>query len=155
MRIEKFEDIANVFDERVRGIGSATATTVDTQGRPFSRMLHPIWEGAVGWIATGRNTLKTKHLAKSPHLALAYWTPAQDTVMMQCRAEWCDDATTKRHVWALFKNTPPPAGYDPGHFWPGGVDDATFGVLKLTPTRIELWTGEELMAGKPPKVWRA
>lgn len=154
-RIERFEDIAKEFDARVRGIASATATTVDTKGRPFSRMLHPIWEGAVGWIATGRSTLKTKHLAKSPYLALSYWTPAQDTVMMQCHAEWCDDAATKSRIWALFKNTPPPVGYDPQHFWPGGVDDPTFGVLKLTPRRIELWTGQELMAGTPPKVWLA
>ncbi len=155
MRIVRFEDIAKEFDERVRAIATATATSVDSKGRPFSRMLHPMWEGAVGWIATGRNTLKTKHLAQNPNLALSYWTPAQDTAMLQCRVEWADDPAIKRRVWALFKDTPPPVGYDPQHFWPGGVEDPTFGVLKLTPTRIELWTGQELMAGTPPKVWRA
>ena len=75
--------------------------------------------------------------------------------MLQCRVEWADDPAIKRRIWALFKDTPPPVGYDPQHFWPGGVEDPTFGVLRLTPTRIELWTGEELMAGTPPKVWRA
>ena len=137
----------------MRAITTATATTVDGQGRPFSRMLHPIWEGAVGWIATTRHSLKTKHLARNPHLALGYWTPAQDTAMLQCRVAWADDAATKRRIWNLFKDTPPPVGYDPGHFWRGGPDDASFGVLKLTPIRIELWTGQDLMAGRPPKIW--
>jgi hypothetical protein len=44
-------------------------------------------------------------------------------------------------------------GYDPGHFWPGGPDDVSFGVLRLTPIRIELWMGQDLMAGRPPKIW--
>jgi hypothetical protein len=73
--------------------------------------------------------------------------------MLQCRVAWADDAATKRRIWALFKDTPPPVGYDPGHFWPGGPDDVSFGVLKLTPIRIELWTGQDLMAGRPPKIW--
>ena len=40
-----FEEIAKSFDERVRRIVWCTVSTVDTQGRPFSRILHPIWEG--------------------------------------------------------------------------------------------------------------
>jgi general stress protein 26 len=150
-----FQEIAKTFDERVRKIVWCTVTTQDTAGRPFSRILHPIWEGNVGWIATGRETLKTKHLAKNPNVALSYWTPEHDTVMVQCRAEWADDAATKQRIWSLLKSTPEPVGYDPNLFWKGGVTDPTFGVLNLTPRRIELWTGAEMASGKPPTVWTA
>ena len=80
-----FEEIAKTFEERVRRIVWCTVTTVDTKGRPFSRILHPIWEGAAGWIATGRQSLKAKHLAKNPLVAVSYWDPQHDTVIAQCR----------------------------------------------------------------------
>ena len=54
--VTSFDEIAKGFDERVRRIVWCTVTTVDTQGRPFSRILHPIWEGCVGWIATGSSS---------------------------------------------------------------------------------------------------
>ena len=152
---DAWNDLAATFDARVRKIVWCTVTTMDTKGRPFSRILHPLWEGRTGWIATGRHTLKTKHLAGNSNVALAYWTPDHDSVMAQCRAEWCDDAPTRERVWKLFKSTPEPVGYDPQLFWKGGVSDQTFGVLKLTPSRIELWTGADMQAGKPPKIWRA
>jgi general stress protein 26 len=150
-----FDDVAKDFDERVRRIVWCTLTTVDTRGRPFSRILHPIWEGATGWIATGRQTLKAKHLAKNPMVAIAYWDSQHDTVMAQCRAEWCDDAATKRRIWELLARTPPPVGYDPALFFPNGVDASDFGVLKLTPVRIELWTAQDMQQGRPPTVWKA
>jgi general stress protein 26 len=150
-----FSEIANTFDERVRRIVWCTVTTTDTRGRPFSRILHPIWEGAIGWIATGRHTLKAKHLAQTPVVALSYWDPAHDTVIAQCRTEWCDDDATKRRIWDLLKTTPPPVGYDPEQFFPGGPGDAGFGVLRLTPLRVELWAGQDMLEGRPPTVWRA
>lgn len=93
-----FDEIAKTFDERVRRIVWCTVTTVDTKGRPFSRILHPVWEGATGWIATGRHTLKAKHLAANPMVALSYWDAQHDTVIAQCRAEWCDDTATKHRI---------------------------------------------------------
>jgi len=158
-----FQDIAQTFDERVRRIVWCTVSTVDTKGRPFSRILHPVWEGpkapasgpSTGWIATGRQTLKTKHLAKNPMLAVSYWDPAHDTVIAQCRAEWCDDEVTRRRIWELLASTPPPVGYDPGLFFRGGVTDPGYGVLRLEPTRVELWAGQDMMQGRPPTVWKA
>jgi general stress protein 26 len=150
-----FDEIAATFDERVRRIVWCTVTTVDTRGRPFSRILHPVWEGATGWIATGRKTLKAKHLAGNPMVALSYWDAQHDTVIAQCRAEWCDDAATKRRIWDLLASTPPPVGYDPSLFFKEGKDSPEYGVLKLTPTRVELWAGQDMMMGSPPTVWRA
>ena len=150
-----FEEIASRFDERVRRIVWCTVTTLDTQGRPFSRILHPIWERSTGWIATGRQTLKAKHLAGNPLVAVSYWDPQHDTVIAQCRAEWCDDAATKRRIWDLLASTPPPVGYDPSLFFAGGPDAPDYGVLRLTPLRIELWAAEDMQQGRRPLVWRA
>jgi general stress protein 26 len=149
-----FREIAATFDERVRRIVWCTVTTVDTKGRPFSRILHPIWEGAVGWIATGRETLKTKHLAKNAMVAVSYWDPSHDTVIAQCTATWCDDDGTRRRIWDLLATTPPPVGYDPGLFFRGGVSDPGYGVLRLDPLRIDLWAGKDMLEGRPPTVWR-
>jgi len=38
--------------------------------------------------------------------------------------------------------------------WRGGVEDPEYGLLKLTPWGIELWSIGQLMQGKPPQVWR-
>jgi general stress protein 26 len=76
-------------------------------------------------------------------------------VIAQCRTEWCDDAATKRRIWDLLKNTPPPVGYDPGLFFRDGPEAPDYGVLKLTPLRVELWAGQDMMQGRPPTLWRA
>jgi general stress protein 26 len=39
--------------------------------------------------------------------------------------------------------------------WQGGKEDPTYGLLKLTPWRIELWGLQDLMTGKEHQVWRA
>jgi len=152
-RVTSFADIEPEFQATVSRVVWATVTTVDAAGRPFSRVLHPIWEGATGWIATGRQTLKTKHLAGNPAVAVAYWDQAHDSIMAQCRAEWCDDAPTKQHVWDLFKSTPPPLGYDPALFFQGDATAPDFGVLKLTPRRIDVWSLAALMRREKARIW--
>jgi general stress protein 26 len=154
-RVASFVEIEGEFPACTARIVWATVTTVDAAGRPFSRLLHPIWESAVGWIATGRQTLKTKHLAGSDAVAVAYWDQAHDSLMAQCRAEWCDDLPTKQHVWKLFKRTPPPLGYDPAHFFQGDATHPDFGVLKLTPWRIDLWSLAALMRREKARTWKA
>jgi len=149
-----FAEIEKEFLDRVGRIVWCTVATIDGKGRPYARILHPVWEGATGWIATGRQTLKTRHLARNPHVALCYWDAQHDTVAVQARAEWRDDAATKARIWNLLKTTPPPVGYDPQLFWRGGLGDPGFGVLKLTPSLIQLRTGAEMMQGQPGRLCR-
>ena len=155
MEVASFSEIEEEFNKRVQRIVWCTAATVDRQGRPRTRILHPIWEGATGWIATGRHSLKEKHLARNPHLSLTYWDPQHQQIYADCRAEWVDDAAEKHRIWNLDKNTPPPLGYDPGMIWHAGPDDPTYGLLKLTPWRIEISSIIDMMSGKPPLVWHA
>jgi len=154
MDVASFDDIKADFNDRVSTIVWATVTTNDRKGRLRSRVLHPVWEGSTGWICTGRQSLKAKHLTVNPYLSVSYWDQAKGIVNAECKAEWADSPAEKQRVWDLFKNTPGPYGYDPAMFWPGGPTDAAFGALRLVPWRIELSGLQELMTGKPPRVWR-
>jgi general stress protein 26 len=150
--VASFAEIEQEFMRRITRIVWCTVSTVDRKGRPRSRILHPIWEGSTGWIATGRHTLKTKHLAKNPYVSLSYWDQQHQQVYVDAKAEWDDSMEQKRRIWDLYKTTPPPLGYDPGMIWKGGPEDPTFGILKLTPWRIELFALRDMMGGGP-QVW--
>lgn len=156
MDVESFAEIEAEFAARIRRIVWCTVATVDGKGRPRSRILHPIWEGATGYIATGRHSFKAKHLAANPYVSLTYWDQQHQQVYAECKAEWDDSAEGKRRIWELYKSTTPPLGYDPAIIpeWKDGPGSPEFGVLKLTPRRIELWSIQDMMAGKPPLVWR-
>lgn len=152
--VASFEDIADEFNARVSRIVWCTVTTVDSNGRPRARILHPVWDGSTGWIATGRDSFKAKHLAKNPYVSLSYWDQQHQQVYAECKAEWDDDPAEKARVWDLVKNAPPPVGYDPGLFWQGGPSDPTFGALKLVPWRIELYSLQDMIQGKESQVWK-
>ncbi len=153
MDVASFSDIEKEFMDRVARIVWCTVTTVDTKDRPRARLLHPIWEGSTGWIATGRNSHKAKHIEHNPYVSLSYWDPQHEQIYAECKAEWIDDMDEKKRLWDLFKSTPEPLGYDLNLFWKS-VDDPTYGLLKLNPWRIEVSTLAGMMQGQEPKVWR-
>ncbi len=154
MDVAAFEEIEKDFIDRVSRIVWCTMTTIDRKDRPRARVIHPIWEGSTGWIATGRNSFKAKHLAHNPYASLSYWDQQHQQVYAECRAEWQDDPAEKRRIWELYKSTPPPLGYDPQQFWKEGVEDPEYGLLKLTPWRIEISAIGDMIQGQPPRVWR-
>ena len=67
--VSSFSEIEREFIERVQKSVWCSVATVDAKNRPRSRLQHPIWEGATGWIATSRTSLKAKHLANNPYVA--------------------------------------------------------------------------------------
>ena len=138
MDVSRFDDIATEFDRRVRAAVWCIVATVDTRGRPRTRVLHPIWEASTGWITTRPGSLKAKHLAANPHLSCGYMDPAAP-VYVDCRAEWVDDPAEKQRVWEYIKAQPEPYGFDPATIWSNGPGGSDFGLLKLTPWRIDVW----------------
>jgi hypothetical protein len=154
MDVTSFDEINDDFERRVQSIVWCTVTTVDRRGRPRSRILHPIWEGTTGWIATGRHSFKAKHLAANPCVSLSYWDPEKGLAYAECLAEWADAPEVRARIWRLIKSTPPPVGYDPALFWPA-PDHESFGVLRLSPWRIEVHSLAEMAQRQPSRVWRA
>lgn len=144
------EEIAEPFVAMAHTIVWASAATVDTRGRPRSRVLHPIWrwdgKSLIGWIATNPNSLKRKHLDATPYLSLNYWAPNQDTCTAECHTSWKLGDDECRELWTLLKETPQPVGYDPTII-PGWNEptDASFGVLELRPWRLRVFPGTMLL----------
>ncbi len=154
-------DIAPAFVEMAHRIVWCAAATVDTQQRPRSRILHPIWEwdGAVlvGWIATGPTPVKRAHLEHTPFVSLNYWSPKHDTCTAECAAQWRFDLETRARVWDLFKHGPEPVGYDPAMIpvWETPESDA-FAVLRLDPWHLRVFPGTVLLGqGGDVLTWRA
>ena len=149
IKVASFAEIEQEFIERVNTAVWCSFATVDTRGRVRSRILHSIWEGPLGWIATRRHSPKAEHLAHNPYVSLAYIKDVVRPVYVDCVAEWADDAAARQHVWDLFSRAAPPLGYDPAPVF-HAVDHSDYGVLRLTPWRIELGDG----MGRTSRVWR-
>lgn len=152
IEIASFSGIEEEFIRRAHEAVLCCAATIDTRNRPRTRVLHPLWEGATGWVTTRRSSPKVKHLAGNPHVSLAYIVDAFRPVYVECMAEWNGDLEERRRIWEVLRNMPPPFGFEPAETW-GDIADPENGLLKLTPWRIEL---NDFVA-RPPvtKVWRA
>jgi hypothetical protein len=160
--VTSLEQIAPAFVGMAHSIVWASVATVDAKGRPRTRILHPIWQwdGAalVGWIATEPTPLKRAHLAAHPDISISYWRTNHDTCSAECRADWVFDDEGRTAVWNMFKNRPAPVGYDPAMIpqWAGGPTSDAFAALRLTPWRLRLMPGTELINGEGEVLrWRA
>lgn len=142
--------VAPAFVEMAHRIVWATVATTDRQGRPRSRILHPIWEWdgerLVGWIGTTQSPVKRAHLARQPYVSVNYWAPTHDTAEAVCLAEWAMDDETRTRAWNLFKSGPEPVGYDPA-IVPGWVSptEEPWAVLRLSPERLRVFPGSVLL----------
>src|SRR5262245_38511919 len=119
---------------RVSSMVWCNAATIDSVGRPRSRILHPLWEGSTAWITTDPLSLKRQHLARHPYVSLAYVSDVARPVYADCLAEWIDDPSTRQHVWDLCLHTPQPMGFDPAPIYgtpqAPGEGQRQFGVLR-------------------------
>ena len=144
--------VAPAFVEMAHRIVWVSVATVDPQGRPRSRVLHPVWEwdgtSLVGWIATAPTPRKVADLGASPHVSLTYWAPSQDTCSADCRAELLTDLPTREAVWERFTSAPEPVGYDPSII-PGWDSPSSpgFAALRLEPWRLRVMPGSVLLEG--------
>ncbi|MGC1192245.1 MAG: hypothetical protein WA861_16740, partial [Candidatus Binatus sp.] len=66
------------------------------------------------------------------------------------KAKFVEDFAEKKRIWngKVFD-------YDLAQFWPGGPESKDFGLMLITPDRVELTSLPEMTTGKPPEVWRA
>jgi uncharacterized pyridoxamine 5'-phosphate oxidase family protein len=154
MEIADFAEIEAEFSRRVAKMIWCSAATVDGQGRPRSRILHPLWEGATGWICTHRTSFKHKHLARNPFMSLAYITDLMQPVYVDVQTAWEADLAEKRRVWDFFKSTPEPLGFDPAQDFIA-YDHPNFGLLKLMPWRIALVSFPAPSHEEGQRIWRA
>ncbi|HEX2622682.1 MAG TPA: pyridoxamine 5'-phosphate oxidase family protein, partial [Phototrophicaceae bacterium] len=161
MKITDFTRMETEFIQRVHTMVWCSAATIDSQQRPRSRILHPMWEvvpagdaPVTGWITTHRDSHKSRHLAVNPYVSLAYITNVMRPVYIDCRTEWVDDLSIKQRVWEMFKNAPEPLGFDPAQDFIR-YDHPNFGLLKLIPWRIDLVSFPAPSFAEGTQVWSA
>ena len=149
MEVKTFQEIQIEFMRRVIQAVYCNMATVDRKGRPRSRMLHPVWDGPIGWVISWPASHKTKHLQANSYVSLAYIHEIEKPVYVDCRAQWVEDESEKVRIWELHKSLPSPLGFDPEPHY-GSIHHEYYGLLKFTPWRIELGNlhGERI-------VWRA
>jgi general stress protein 26 len=141
--MQKFHDAAK------KATWAYLATSVGDQ--PKVRVVHPAFEGERVWIATGRSSPKAAQIEKNPRVELFYQVgPEFVHLTVTGQAHFIDDAAEKKRVWEgkVFD-------YDLAQFWPGGFQAPDFGLLEVTPSRIQLTSMMDLMQGKKPLTWRA
>ena len=136
-KLPNLDDLLGQFVERAHRMVWADLTTLDRLGRPRSRVVHPIWDGPVGWIGTRAGTPKVRQIQRNPHVSLAYVADIATPVYADCLATWVGDPAECQQVWELFKNAPEPLGYDPDTVFQGR-DTAAFGMIRLVPYRLEV-----------------
>ena len=119
--------------------------------QPKVRVVHPAFEGDRLWVATGRKSAKAAHIDKNPKVELFYEVgPDFIHLTVTGSARFVEDAAEKKRVWdaKIFD-------YDLAQFWPAGAGSEDFGLMLITPSRIELTSLPDMTQGKPPLVWRA
>jgi hypothetical protein len=148
--VQPLSEVAPAFVEMAHRIVWCSAATVDREGRPRSRILHPIWSWdgrrLTGWVGTAPTNTKRSHLDASGFASLNYWTASQDTCVAECRATWAFDEETRIAVWNRFVEAPAPLGYDPAII-PGwdAPTSANFAALRLDPWRLRVFPGSALL----------
>lgn len=157
--VVEFDDIAEDFVRTAHGIVWSNVATVDRQGRPRSRVLHPIWELAPGvlhgWVVTRPSPIKVAHLEATPFVSCSYSDRAHGVAIAECQASWVDDAGEVGRIWDLFLHAPPPLGYDFTHAYPDGLTDPECRLLRLDPWRILVNASARITSGKRAVVWSA
>jgi general stress protein 26 len=146
IEVTDFSEIADEFHARVARMVWCNVATVDQECRPRSRIMHPIWDGATGYIGTWGTSvrsghqapsIKLAHLRQNPHASLAYVAEPFTPVYVDCRVEVIEDIAGKTRFCELARAFPEPYGYNPDDLF-GGPDNPHFVVLKLAPQRIAL-----------------
>jgi general stress protein 26 len=133
-----FGAIAEAFAQRIRQAVWCNAATIDRQGRPRSRVIHPIWDGTVGYVTSAVRTAKLQQIAAVPWISLAYIMEPFRPTYIECAATVQNDRETRHMVWDLFAQTPEPLGGDLSATW-GAVDNPDYVIVRLEPWRIELY----------------
>lgn len=148
METRDFAEISEEFNQRVEKMIWCNFANVENGVRPRSRIVHPVWEGKIGWVTSRRNSYKAKDIEANPNVSLAYCADVAKPVYVECVARWVDDLAEKARVWEFLKAVPAPMGFDPATIFKS-IHDPNYGLLKLEPYRIELSNFPE-----PSLIWR-
>jgi len=122
-----------------------------TGDQPRVRVVHPAFEGKKLWVATGRTSSKARQIERNPKVEMFYQVgPDFVHLTVTGDARFVDDQAEKKRVWDVKV-----FDYELAQFWPEGPGSKEFGLLLITPRRVELTSLPAMTQGQKPEVWRA
>jgi general stress protein 26 len=133
------EVVDDELHRRVRKTIWCTLATVDARGRARTRIVHPVWEGDVCWIASRARAPKVAHIERAPGVSLLWWDPDHQQVTVDGTATVHRDEATKRRAWAAFSAPAEPYGWDPATIFPGGPGSDEWVAISVVPERVALF----------------
>ena len=101
--------------------------------QPFVRPVSPIVEDDLTiWVTTFLSSRKVSHVRHNPRICLAFVEQPQGdkAAFVFGEARTVSDMENKKKVWRL-------ARFDLSQHFPDGPESKEFGLLKITPKRIE------------------
>jgi general stress protein 26 len=150
VRIPTFAEIEPEFIERAHRMVWCDMATVGPDGRPRTRIMHPVWFEGTGWATSLRTGPKANDIDRKPYVSLAYVSDPSRPAYAECVASWENDPAVRRGIWERIKAIPEPLGYDTEAMF-GSYDYPGLTLLRLNPWRIRL-----SIAGQPAaaQIWQ-
>lgn len=161
MVVDMTDDLATVSAAAqpiIDDVVYATLATTGADGRPRTRVVHPVWwwdedRGPRGLITSRPTPVKVKHLAEQPYVSVSYWSPAHHTVTIDGDAAWVP-ADRLHAVWDEIAAAPGPVGFDPHTVWPDGPSSDDYAVIEVRPVRVRVVTADRLATKGPYLLWK-
>lgn len=128
-----------------------TLATVGPDGRPRTRVVHPVWDwdAGVGWITRRGTPLQRRHLEHQPAVSCGWWSPSHHVAHVDALATWVPEEE-KQAVWDRCSAEPEPLGFDPSPMFPDGPSGVGFAPIRLEPYRVRV-----VRVGEQPVLWSA
>src|SRR5215210_2486251 len=112
MRVSSFAEIELEFVERAHRMVWCDMATIGPDGRPRTRVVHPLWEGDTAWMTSFRLGPKADDIDRNPYVSLAYVSDPVKPAYAECVASWVDDRDQRIAIWERIAVIPEPLGYD-------------------------------------------
>jgi hypothetical protein len=150
MRGASFAEIEPEFIERAHRMVWCDLATVGPDGRPRTRVVHPVWRDGAGHVTSLRTGPKADDIGRNPYVSLAYIGDPLKPAYAECQADWIDNPAVRRQLWDWIATIPEPLGYDTAQMF-GNNDYPGLTILRWRPWRIRL-----SVAGNPTvqRVWQ-
>jgi general stress protein 26 len=149
MRVSSFADLEAEFIERAHRMVWCDMATVGPDGRPRTRIVHPVWDGDTAWMTSLRVGPKAEDIDRNPYISLAYVIDPLKPAYAECVASWVDDRDERIAIWERIAAIPEPLGYNAQIMF-GGYDVPNLTLLRLEPWKIRLTVAGDV---SPRRIW--
>ncbi len=141
-------DLPDFWSEALDLIGSAPIAFLATEneGQPHVRPATPAYIGADAYILTPADSHRVRHIRRNPRIELLHWTGDFRHLNLSGSARVFLDNDRIAEMSPHFP-------YDVEDFF--GPDLLAPALIHLPAQRISITTLFDIIADKPPRVWRA